>query len=133
MVGVDPDVVRVFHYALSISPIDFGIPEDAGLRTAKRQNMLYNTYRNGKRVSFCDGYEILSNHQANDHGYSEALDFYAYVDGAASWKKEHLAIVAAIILTAASHLGVPMEWGGMFGCKGGKFGWDMPHMQKVKN
>lgn len=127
MRGVDDDLQRVFNYALTISPIDFGIPEDGGVRTAERQNMLHKTFKDGKRLSACDGYDDISRHQDGD-----ALDFYAYVDGKASWNPMHLALVAAAILTAASHLGVAIEWGGFFGAKDGDPGWDMPHIQKRK-
>jgi len=128
MRGVDSELRKVFDYAILISKIDFGIPRDGGLRTAERQNELFNE---GK--SKCDGYQDESRHQANDFGESDALDFYAYVDGKASWDKMHLALVAATILQAASHLGIALEWGGFFGSKNGKFGWDMPHFQKVKD
>lgn len=127
MQGVDDDLQRVFNHAISVSKIDFGIPRDGGLRTAERQNMLYKTYRDGKRVSKCDGYEDKSRHQDGD-----AMDFYAYVNSKASWDHMHLALVAATILQSASALNVPLEWGGFFGAKDGKPGWDMPHIQKRK-
>jgi len=133
MQGVDDDIQRVFNYAITITPIDFGIPRDGGLRAAERQNVLYNTINeDGERLSKCDGYEDISKHQANKEGKSDALDFYAYVDGKASWEPMHLALVAAAILQAGSVLGVPLEWGGFFGAKDGKPGWDMPHIQKRK-
>lgn len=127
MQGVDDELQRVFNYAINHSTIDFGIPRDGGLRTAERQNVLYKTFKDGKRVSQRDGYDKKSYHQTG-----KALDFYAYVDGKASWDKMHLALVAATILQAASALGVALEWGGFFGAKDGKPGWDMPHIQLRK-
>jgi len=53
-----------------------------------------------------------------------ALDVYAYVDGAASWRPQHLATVAAAMLQAANELGVRLEWGGLW-----RSFVDMPHFQ----
>jgi len=117
--GVDPRLIEVVHLALSISKIDFGIPEDGGVRTAERQNMLFKTFRNGKRVSNADGYDKISEHQKKT-----AVDMYAYVDGKASWDELHLAMVATAFLQAASILGIKLKWGGNF--KNFK---DMPHFQ----
>ena len=120
MEGVNKDLIMVFRVAIKDSPIDFGVPSTGGLRTADEQNLLF---RNQK--SKCDGYEKLSNHQSGN-----ALDFYAYVDGKASWEKHHLAMVAGAILSTAKRLGVDLKWGGTFGSS--KFnGWDMPHFELV--
>ena len=114
LIGVDARFVRVAKRALEISKVDFGIPPDGGLRTAERQNELFK-----KKASKADGYENKSYHQSG-----KALDVYAYVDGKASWKAEHLAMVACAMLQAANELGVKLEWGGL---------WqnfvDMPHFQ----
>lgn len=115
MVGVDDGLQQVAFAALSISKIDFGIPEDGGVRTAERQKELYN---DGK--SLADGYKYKSGHQAG-----KALDFYAYVDGKASWNELHLAMVAAAFLQAGTVLGIKLEWGGLF--RNFK---DMPHIQR---
>ncbi|MEO5344604.1 MAG: hypothetical protein H7842_15010, partial [Gammaproteobacteria bacterium SHHR-1] len=59
-------------------------------------------------------------------------DFYAYVDGRASWEREHLAMVAAAFLQAASHLGYAISWGGLWKQRGGGiYGWDMVHVELV--
>ena len=102
MLGVHPDLIEITELALLISTIDFGIPSTGGLRTAECQNDLY---RDNK--SNCDGIVQLSKHQTG-----QALDFYAYVDGKASWDKHHLAMVAAALLQAAARLRVPLKWGG---------------------
>ena len=112
--GVDPRLIEISDLAIQISVIDFGIPGDGGLRLAERQNELF---KNGK--SKADGYDKLSEHQSGN-----ALDFYAYVDGAASWKPEHLAIVAAAFLQASAMLGYKLKWGGLW-----KSFKDMPHVQ----
>ena len=114
MVGVDTRLKLIAEYALKISTIDFGIPGHGGLRTQEEQMLLFTS-----GLSKCDGIEKLSKHQSG-----RALDFYAYVDGEASWDKGHLTSVAAAFLQSASQLGYAIEWGGF---------WtsfvDMPHIQ----
>jgi len=110
--GVDARLVEISDLAIKICPIDFGIPGDGGLRTSERQQELFK-----KGVSKCDGYKNKSFHQTG-----LALDVYAYVDGKASWNTEHLAVVAAAMLQAASQLGHKLEWGGLWP-------WDKPHFQ----
>lgn len=112
--GIDPRLIEISDLAIQISVIDFGIPGDGGLRLAERQNELFE---DGK--SKADGYDKLSEHQSGN-----ALDFYAYVDGAASWEPEHLAMVAAAFLQAAAMLGYKLKWGGLW-----KSFKDMPHVQ----
>lgn len=114
MEGVDPRLKEIAKHAITISKIDFGIPADGGLRTAERQAELFAT---GK--SKADGVKNKSRHQSGN-----ALDVYAYVEGKASWEKEHLAMVAAAMLQSASILGYKLEWGGLW-----KSFVDMPHFQ----
>jgi peptidoglycan LD-endopeptidase CwlK len=115
--GTNAHVKETMELAIALSSIDFGIPEYGGLRTADDQAALFTA---GK--SKCDGRINKSNHQGGD-----AADVYAYVDGKASWKKEHLALVAVYVLTAANYLGYKCEWGGTWVKKGRHYGWDMPH------
>ena len=114
--GVHPDLVMINDLALELSPIDFGIPTDGGLRTSIRQLELYN-----EKKSKCDGTERKSYHQSGN-----ALDFFAYVGGKASWAEHNLALVGAAHLQAASILRIPLEWGGLWG-------WDFPHIQLKKD
>lgn len=114
--GVDPRLIEISDLAIQITKIDFGIPSTGGLRNAKVQNGLF---KDGK--SKADGYLKLSDHQLG-----RALDFYAYVDGKASWDLYHLAMVAAAFLQAASVLGYKLEWGGLFQTFD-----DYPHVQLV--
>jgi len=116
--GVDPKLIEIDDLALQISPIDFGHPEHAGLRSDQEQ---YQLYLDGKSPH-CDGTRKKSYHQTG-----KALDFYAYVDGAASWDEHHLTQVAAAFLQAASELGYALQWGGHF-----KGGWDKPHVQLME-
>lgn len=114
MEGVDPRLKEIAKHAITISKIDFGIPQDGGLRTAERQAELF---ADGK--SKADGVKKKSRHQSG-----MALDVYAYVEGKASWEKEHLAMVAAAMLQSASILGYKLEWGGLW-----RSFVDMPHFQ----
>lgn len=128
--GVDPRLIEVDDLAIQITLVDFGHPPYAGLRLATVQNKLFLEGR-----SECDGYEVISNHQAAEDGYSKALDFYAYVNGAASWEPHHLAMVGAAQLQAACLLGYRLKWGGLWKRRKPKiingiaYGWDMPHTE----
>lgn len=118
MEGVDPKFMPLVLRALQISKIDFGIPSTGGKRTKETQNDLF---RLGK--SKADGYIKVSKHQLG-----KALDFYAYVDGKASWEPEHLAQIACAFLQAAIELGVKIKWGGLF-----RSFTDMPHIQLIED
>ena len=112
--GIRSELVEIDDLAIQLTIIDFGHPAYAGKREASIQHGLF---LDGK--SKADGYKKLSKHQSGD-----ALDFYAFVDGKASWNPEHLAIVACAYLQAAMLLGYRIEWGGLW--KGFR---DMPHIQ----
>jgi len=130
MLGVHPDLLMVFNEGLKVSPIDFGIPRNGGVRTALTQNEIYRASDNTK----CDGYTRRSRHQVPVGGeYGEALDFFAYVDGAASWQKHHLSMVAGVLLSTAARLlsdgviHITLGWGGTFD-SAALDGWDFPHI-----
>ena len=114
MEGISPKLVRIAERAISISKIDFGIPESGGVRTVEQQQQLYMS-----GASKADGIKALSKHQ-----FGRAIDFYAYVDGKASWKKDHLTEVAHAFMQAASDLGIKVDWGGLWS----NFK-DLPHIQ----
>lgn len=116
--GIDPRLIEISDLAITLTVIDFGHPADAGLRTAERQNEMYF---DPAIQTKCDGYVNESYHQTG-----KALDVYAYVDNKASWKLEHLALVACAFLQAASILGYQLEWGGLWP-------WDAPHFQLLEN
>lgn len=112
--GVDYRLIEISDRAIQLTRVDFGIPGTGGLRTAQQQHDLFKM---GK--SNADGFSDKSYHQTG-----RALDVYAFVDGKASWEKEHLAMVATAMLQAANELGYPLEWGGLW-----KSFVDMPHFQ----
>ena len=114
MNGVNWQIIEVAKLALSISPIDFGIPQHGGLRTAEEQQKLFNA-----KASQLDGTIKKSYHQSG-----MALDVFAYVDGKASWNEHHLTTIAAAMLEAANRLSVNMRWGGHWS----NFK-DMPHFE----
>jgi len=114
LAGVDKRILSIVALALTITAIDFGIPQHGGLRTTGEQRDLFE-----KKVSKCDGIENKSAHQSG-----LAFDIYAYVDGAASWDRYHLTQVAAAILQASGMLGYELQWGGLW-----KDYVDMPHFE----
>ena len=119
MKDCDPRLKQIAFRAIEITPIDFGIPTDGGMRTSERQNALFLIVR-----SKCDGYIKKSRHQIKDgYTWARALDFYAYENGEANWDKHSLAVIAAAFLQAACELGYIIEWGGLWKWK------DYPHIQ----
>jgi len=115
--GVDHRLIEICDLALTLTRVDFGIPSTGGKRS---DDVQYGLYLDKK--SKCDGKVRKSAHQTG-----RALDFYAFVDGKASWDKGHLAMVACAFLQAASILGYKLEWGGLWT----KF-IDMPHVQLLE-
>ena len=102
MSGVHPDLIKLANRAIEISFIDFGVPYSGGIRTDEQQNSLFKA-----GASKADGYIRKSKHQSG-----LALDFFAYVDGRASWKKDYLTIIAAAFMQAAIELDIKIVWGG---------------------
>ena len=114
--GVDPRLVEVIKKAITLTKVDFGIPEYGGLRTVEEQKKLFQTGR-----SKADGVSRPSYHQTG-----RAVDVYAYINGEASWDRCHLSKVANAVLQAANQLGYTVNWGGLWkSFKGG----DYPHFQ----
>ncbi len=116
MSGAHSDLQALALRAIELTKVDFGIPSTGGRRTAMQQNELYKA---GK--SKADGLDEIGKHQTGN-----ALDFYAYVDGKASWEKEHLAQIAAAFLQAAGEMRIDIRWGGLF-----RSFTDMPHVERV--
>lgn len=120
MIGVDMRLIEIAEHALSISLIDFGIPNSGGVRLVIEQQELF-----ALGVSKADGVNRRSRHQDG-----LALDVFAYVDGKASWKKAELAMIAAAMLQSASNLGHSLYWGGLWKSKKDSlYGWDMGHFE----
>ena len=112
--GVDPKLVEVVELAITLTKMDFGIPEYGGLRTVEEQKNLFQTGR-----SKADGVSRPSYHQSG-----RAVDVYAYINGEASWDRCHLSKVANAMLQAANKLGYNVSWGGLW-----RGFVDQPHFQ----
>lgn len=123
--GIDPRLIEISDLAITLTLVDFGHGHDSGLRTTERQIELYNEGKSQR-----DGMVKRSAHQDG-----KALDFYAYVDGKASWHHPHLAMVACAFHQAAAILGYRIRWGGLWKSNKPKvidgipYGWDCPHIE----
>lgn len=121
--GVRPELAEIADRAIQITVIDFGHPQYAGGRNLADQQHLYSI-----GASKADGIINKSDHQIDEaKPESDAIDFYAFVDGKASWDAGHLALVACAFYQAASELGYVIEWGGLW--RGFR---DMPHFKFVR-
>ena len=122
--GIKPVLIDIIEAAIVTSPIDFGIPQDGGLRTAYRQNEMYAQGRtkSGAKITNADGFKKISRHQSG-----EAFDIYAFVDGKASWDVNHLTTAARHLQAVALTFGVELEYGGDWK----KFS-DFPHLQILR-
>lgn len=116
--GVDSRLIAISDLAIKLTHVDFGHGPYSGLRTASQQ---YKLYKDAK--SKCDGKNTRSKHQDG-----MALDFYAFVNGKASWEERHLTAVATAFYEAAMRLGYRIRWGGFFG----RTGWDKPHVELIE-
>lgn len=113
MNGLDERLIKVLFRALRIASkkkdgIDLTIPQYGGLRTADRQNKLFE---NG--FSKCDGYEKKSFHQSG-----RAVDVIPYIKGKNFYNLEEsekellFHKVAVCMLEASNKEGVRLNWGG---------------------
>ena len=115
MEGIDGRLIDIAELAITLSPIDFGIPSDGGWRSQDCQAKLYNA---GK--SKCDGKNNLSYHQSG-----KAIDLFCLTpEGAASWDVHDLTTAATAMLQASAQLGYELKWGGLW-----KSWQDYPHFE----
>lgn len=111
--GVKAVIIAVLTEAIKDSPYDFGIPKDGGRRTPQRQQQLYAIGRtvelNRKPVTWT----LNSKHLPNKiDGTSHAFDFYAYVNGKASWELKYLEPIARHIQKVAKEqFNLKIDWG----------------------
>lgn len=94
--GVHPDLVRVVHRAIQLTPIDFAIT--CGTRSQEEQRQLVA--------------EGKSRTMNSRHLTGHAVDFVALVDGRASWEMKHYQQIAQAFKHAALELGIAIVWGG---------------------
>lgn len=94
--GVHPDLVRVVHRAIQLTPIDFAIT--CGTRSQEEQRQLVA--------------EGKSRTMNSRHLTGHAVDFVALFNGRASWDMKHYAEIAQAFKHAALELGIAIVWGG---------------------
>lgn len=94
--GVHPDLVRVVHRAIAMSPVDFTVLE--GLRTLERQKTLVASG--------------ASKTMKSRHLDGHAVDLGAFVDGQVDWSWPLYHKIATAMKDAATIEKVSIEWGG---------------------
>lgn len=94
--GVHPDLVKVVHRAIEITPVDFVVLE--GLRTAARQ----------KQLVAAGASKTLRSRHLTGH----AVDLGVWVGGQVRWDWPLYHKLAAAVKQAAQEVQVPIEWGG---------------------
>ena len=94
--GVHPDIVRVIHKALALSPVDFAVVE--GLRTVERQ----------KELVAAGASKTMKSRHLTGH----AVDIAPVVGGEIRWDWPLFRKLAPAVKQAAAELNVPIEWGG---------------------
>lgn len=95
---VHPDLQCVVELAIRKTKTDFSVLE--GIRTATRQ----------KQLVASGASKTLDGRHITGH----AVDLGAWVDGKTSWEWEHYYSIAEAVRDAASELGVPIVWGGVW-------------------
>jgi len=97
--GVDEELVAIVKRAITITPIDFGIPWMGGLRTIEDQRELVK-----KKVSHT---------MKSKHIEGNAFDVVAYVGARPSWELALYDDLADTIIKSAKEIGVEqLKWGG---------------------
>lgn len=95
--------------AISITPIDFTIITNGGLRTASQQMALYK-----RGASNIDGRSSLSKHQKQSDGWGHAVDLVPWVGRSPRWEWPLIYPIAAAMATCAPLAGVELRWGGVW-------------------
>ena len=94
--GVDPKLVEVVQYAITVSKIDFAVTE--GVRTMARQRELL---KQGATQTL-----------KSKHLDGRAVDLMAYIGTRPSWELNLYDDIADAVKEAAIKIGVPIRWGG---------------------
>jgi peptidoglycan L-alanyl-D-glutamate endopeptidase CwlK len=93
---VHPDLQKLFHAAITTSPLDFAITE--GRRSRDRQ----------KHLCAIGASRTMQSRHLTGH----AIDIVPWVAGQARWDWPLFHILADHILYTADTLQIPVEWGG---------------------
>jgi len=99
--GVDQKIINILELAIRRTPIDFGVAHLGGRRTDEEQNDLFVSGYSQK-----DGYIKKSKHQ-----YGEAVDLIVFVGANVVNNENMLSVVAGVIFSCASELGIKIRWG----------------------
>jgi len=129
--GVHPTIVKAFSLALADKncPHDVGIPQLGGLRTVADQQGLFaqgrsDGFKKKPIVTWVDGVNKKSNHQAKEDGFGYAVDVYIFKDGKAHWNRLWLEEFARHVQKVAKEkLDLTISWGGDWKRK------DRPHFE----
>ena len=124
--GVKAIFIAILTESITDSPFDFGIPKDGGVRSDKRQEQLYGRGRSrskmlkkGLNPDFAKPnkrkitWTLNSLHKPNKlDGMGYAVDFFAYVNGRASWDMRYMKPIARHIQNVAKEkFNIDIEWG----------------------
>lgn len=119
---VNSILVELVNRVILITPVDFGILDNGGFRTADMQHDLYK-----KGYSQLDGYVKVSYHQLGN-----AVDLVPYIEGKYTWESiEAFQQINEAVMTVWSEMesegkvrGIELGWGGHW-----KSFRDFPHYQ----
>jgi peptidoglycan L-alanyl-D-glutamate endopeptidase CwlK len=114
--ALHPDLKATITEALATSPVDYGVLNLGGARTAAEQHELWMKGRGypGKIVTDKDGIKNKSNHQLKDDGFGYAVDVVPYVSGSFTWNWEHFYPMIKSVALVARKRGTSLRWGGVW-------------------
>lgn len=106
--GVHPKLVAMVEKAITISPVDFCILNNGGLRTTSMQKALYQ-----RGASKLNGTSQKSKHQKQSSGYGEAVDLVPWV-GSPRWEWPLIYPIAGVMAYLSREMGIEIRWGGVW-------------------
>jgi peptidoglycan L-alanyl-D-glutamate endopeptidase CwlK len=106
--GVHPKLVEMVEECIKITPVDFTILNNGGLRTASMQMKLFK-----RGASKIDGRSRKSKHQKQSNGFGEAVDLVPYV-GSPRWEWPLIYPIAGCMAYLSREMCVELRWGGVW-------------------
>lgn len=106
--GVHPELVGLVEECIKITPVDFTILDDGGLRTAAMQQKLYK-----RGASKLDGRSRKSKHQKQPSGFGEAVDLVPWV-GSPRWEWPLIYPIAGCMAYLSREMDIELRWGGVW-------------------
>lgn len=101
--GVHPNLVRVVRRAIELTDQDFSVHD--GLRTAEEQR---EYVRRGVSET------MNSMHMQQPDGFGHAVDLVPWINNSLRWEWRPIFVIASAVHGAATELGVPLTWGGVW-------------------